>query len=88
MAVDTLPNALAIDTSSYFGEALSKYVMEPILKGYLDNDSVIERATILKNGELTERFSYLKDFAEKDMETKVSIIGRVVERDDKWIRLY
>ena len=66
MAVDTLPNALAIDTSSYFGEALSKYVMEPILKGNLDSDSVIERATILKNGELTERFSYLKDFAEKD----------------------
>lgn len=66
MAVDTLPNALAIDTSSYFGEALSKYVMEPILKGNLDSDPVIERATILKNGELTERFSYLKDFVEKD----------------------
>ena len=30
----------------------------------------------------------MKDFAEKDMDTKVSIIGRVVERDDKWIRLY
>ena len=30
----------------------------------------------------------LKDFAEKDMDTKVSVIGRVVEKDDKWIRLY
>lgn len=66
MAVDTLPNALAIDTSSYFGKALSKYVMEPILKGNLDSDSVIERATILKNGELTNRFAYLKDFAENE----------------------
>ena len=30
----------------------------------------------------------LADFAKKDMDTKVSVIGRVVEKDDKWIRLY
>ena len=30
----------------------------------------------------------MRDFAAKDMETKVSIIGRVTEKSDKWIRLY
>ena len=30
----------------------------------------------------------LKDFAEKNMDTKVSVIGKVVEKSDKWIRLY
>ena len=32
MAVDTLPNALAIDTSRYFGEMLSEHVFPLILK--------------------------------------------------------
>lgn len=62
MAVDTCPNALALDTSAYFGEMLMKHVFEPLLKG--EKSSVIERSTIVKNGKLTERFSYLKDFAE------------------------
>ncbi len=30
----------------------------------------------------------MDDFAEKGMDTKVSIIGRVKEKSDKWIRLY
>lgn len=63
MAVDTCPNALAIDTSKYFGETLSRYVFPLILEGRLD-DPVIRRATILNNGKLTERYAYLKDYAE------------------------
>ena len=32
MAVDTCPNALALDTSSYFGQKLSEYVFPLIIK--------------------------------------------------------
>ena len=62
MAVDTCPNALAIDTSAYFGEMLTKHVLEPLLKG--EHSDVIDRSMILKEGHLTSRFAYLKDFAE------------------------
>ena len=62
MAVDTCPNALAIDTSAYFGEMLTKHVLEPLLKG--EHSDVIDRSMILKEGLLTSRFAYLKDFAE------------------------
>ncbi len=62
MAVDTCPNALAMDTSAYFGEMLTKHVFEPLLKG--EHSDVIDRSMILKDGQLTPRFFYLKDFAE------------------------
>ncbi len=61
MAVDTCPNALAMDTSAYFGEMLTKHVFEPLLKG--EHSEVIQRSMILKNGDLTPRFGYLSDFA-------------------------
>ena len=63
MAVDTCPNALAMDTSDYFGEMLVRHVFEPLLKG--EKSEVIERATILKNRQLTTRFSYLENFAKE-----------------------
>lgn len=62
MAVDTCPNALPMDTSEYFGKMLTEHVFEPLLKG--EQSPVIERATIIQNGKLTERFAYLTDFAE------------------------
>lgn len=61
MAVDTCPNALAMDTSAYFGEMLTKHVFEPLLKG--EHSDVIDRSMILKKGVLTPRFDYLTDFA-------------------------
>lgn len=61
MAVDTCPNALAMDTSAYFGEMLTKHVFEPLLKG--EHSDVIDRSMILKDGVLTPRFDYLTDFA-------------------------
>jgi hypothetical protein len=61
MAVDTCPNALAADTSAYFGEQLIEHVLTPLLERR--SSEVIERATILKNGRLTPRFDYLTDFA-------------------------
>lgn len=63
MAVDTLPNALAIDTSRYFGEMLSEYVFPFVLKNQLDAP-LIKRATILKAGTLADKYSYLKSYAE------------------------
>lgn len=62
MAVDTCPNALAIDTSEYFGSMLMKHVFEPLLKG--EHSEVIDRSMILKDGQLTPRFDYLKGFAQ------------------------
>lgn len=61
MAVDTCPNALPRDTSKYFGEMLIKHVFTPLLEG--KESPVMERSTILKEGKLTDRFSYLNDFA-------------------------
>ena len=63
MAVDTCPNALALDTSSYFGERLSEYVFPLIASGEF-NHPILQRATIIQNGELTEKYLYLKKYAE------------------------
>lgn len=61
MAVDTCPNALAMDTSAFFGEMLMKHVFEPLLKS--EYSDVIDRSMILKEGRLTEKFAYLTEFA-------------------------
>lgn len=60
MAVGNLPNELPRDASQYFGEQLIKFVLYDLLGNGSD---VIERATILKEGKLTENFSYLEDYA-------------------------
>lgn len=62
MAVDTCPNALALDTSAYFGEMLMKHVLPELLSS--QHSPVIERGTILDKGVLTPHFDYLKSFAE------------------------
>lgn len=60
MAVGNLPNELPRDASRYFGEQLIKYVLEDLVKG---DSEVIKRATMVKNGMLTEPFSYLREYA-------------------------
>ncbi len=60
MAVGNLPNELPRDASRYFGEQLIKYVLEDLAKG---GSTILERATILKNGLLAEEYSYLKEYA-------------------------
>ena len=62
MAVDTCPNALALDTSEYFGKMLTEHVFGPLLKG--EPSAVIDRSMIVLEGKLTDRFEYLRDFAE------------------------
>jgi saccharopine dehydrogenase (NAD+, L-lysine-forming) len=62
MAVDNLPGELPRDASEYFGEMLIDKVIPALLEG--DPENIIRKATILRNGKLTERFSYLQDFLE------------------------
>ena len=61
MAVDNLPCELPVDASRDFGEQLIQQVMPSFFNG--DKDGILKRATIAENGELTEKFNYLKDFA-------------------------
>lgn len=61
-AVDNLPCELPKDASLDFGRNLIDKVF-PGLFGN-DEDGIIERSSITKNGKLSERFSYLQDFAD------------------------
>jgi saccharopine dehydrogenase (NAD+, L-lysine forming) len=60
MAVGNLPNELPRDASRYFGEQLIKYVLEDLVKA---NSGVIERATMVKKGQLMPAFDYMKEYA-------------------------
>lgn len=60
MAVGNLPNELPRDASRYFGEQLIKYVLPELLAG---DSTHIDAATIVKEGKLTEPYSYLSDYA-------------------------
>ncbi len=61
-AVDNLPCELPKDASLEFGQNLIDKVF-PSLLGE-DADGIIERASITKNGKLTQRFEYLQDFVD------------------------
>jgi len=60
MSVDNLPGELPRDASEDF----SSILIEKVLPNFFNDDKkgIIERATILKEGNLTERFAYLKDW--------------------------
>jgi len=60
MAVGNLPNELPRDASRYFGEQLIKYVLYDMVNG---GSPVIHKATIVKNGNLTEEYKYLSSYA-------------------------
>jgi hypothetical protein len=61
MAIENLPCELPRDASDGFGKHLIERVL-PSLFG--KDDGLIERGTIAKDGKLTEKFSYLKDYVE------------------------
>ena len=63
MAIENLPGELPRDASSYFGELLIKNVLPDLLSGKFSE--LIERATIARNGQLTERYKYLEDYVKK-----------------------
>jgi len=62
MAVGNLPNELPRDASRYFGEQLIKYVLEDLVKG---GSTVIERATMCRDGQVTAPFEYMEDYARR-----------------------
>ncbi len=64
MAVGNLPNELPRDASRYFGEQLIKYVLEDLFKE--EGSSVILRATMVREGVITEGFGYLRAYAADD----------------------
>lgn len=61
MAVDNLPCELPRDASDDFGKDLTERVLPSIILE--DNDKIIERASICKEGKLCPDFEYLSDYA-------------------------
>jgi hypothetical protein len=61
-AVDNLPCELPKDASLDFGRNLIDKVFSGLFGD--DADGIIERASITKDGKLTDRFLYLQDFAD------------------------
>lgn len=64
MTIDNLPNELPRDASNYFGEQFIINILpelQAIERG--EQSQILERATITKNGYLTPRYEYLKDYA-------------------------
>lgn len=62
MTVDNLPGELPRDASENFGKTLITMVIPHFLGN--DEEGVIERATIVKDGKLTERYKYLQAYLE------------------------
>jgi saccharopine dehydrogenase (NAD+, L-lysine forming) len=60
VAVGNLPNELPRDASRYFGQQLIKYILPDLLSG---GSTIIENATIIRDGHLTPAFDYLQDYA-------------------------
>lgn len=62
MAVDNLPSELPKDASDGFG----KLFLESVIPAFYneDNDGILKRALMTKNGKLTSRFSYLQDYVD------------------------
>lgn len=59
-AVGNLPCELPVDASTEFGEQLLRHVLPNLL--IEDKDKIIANATIAKDGSLTEKYNYLKDY--------------------------
>ncbi|CAN5400549.1 NAD(P)-dependent oxidoreductase [soil metagenome] len=64
MAVGNLPNELPRDASRYFGEQLIKYIFNDMIQG---GSKIISKATILKEGQLTNAYMYMKEYAESSL---------------------
>ena len=62
MAVDNLPGELPRDASRYFGQKLLDNVFPNLF--FEGENEMLKNATIIKDGKLTEKFAYLKDYVE------------------------
>jgi saccharopine dehydrogenase (NAD+, L-lysine-forming) len=71
MAVGNLPNELPRDASRYFGEQLIKHVLNDVLRG---GSVIVDRATMVRRGELTLPYRYLADYARGDEDSNPASI--------------
>lgn len=62
MAVDNLPAELPRDASNGFGDAFVKYVIPAFFNK--DEDGILERARMTRNGKLTKRYKYLQAYVD------------------------
>ncbi|WP_373520059.1 NAD(P)-dependent oxidoreductase [Aquiflexum sp.] len=62
MAIDNLPTELPRDASDEFGSQLTTHFIPELLQ---EKSSVLEKATITKDGDLTIEFIYLKDYVDE-----------------------
>lgn len=62
MAVDNLPGEAPRDASTSFGKGLLEKIFPALFES--DDKQIIHRATITKNGKLTEKYAYLQNFAD------------------------
>lgn len=60
MAIDNLPNELPRNASQDFSKELINKVLPLFIEG--DEEEVLERATITRNGELTKKYAYLESY--------------------------
>lgn len=63
MTIDNLPNELPRDASNYFGDQFIINILpelQAIERG--EKSKILERATITRNGQLTPKYEYLKDY--------------------------
>ncbi len=60
MAIDNLPNELPRNASQDFGRELINHVLPLFVTG--DDEQVLERATIARNGRLTPKYQYLSSY--------------------------
>ena len=60
MAVTNLPTEMPKNSSTEFGRLFLEHIAPLLVSG--DKDDILKRARITENGQLTEQFSYLKDF--------------------------
>lgn len=62
MAVPNLPAELPRDSSRYFGNVLMEKILPEIIQN--EESRMIENATIVKDGQIVPRFSYLSDYGD------------------------
>lgn len=63
MAVGNLPNEMPRDASRYFGQQLIKFVLKDLIDG---NSALIDWATMLHKGQLTNPYDYMRVYAGLD----------------------
>jgi saccharopine dehydrogenase (NAD+, L-lysine-forming) len=68
MAIDNLPNELPRNASQDFGDELINNVLPLFIEG--DEEEILARATICKNGVLTGKYKYLESYVDSSIDSR------------------